>query len=140
MRVRARVSIATGLIAGAGCLSGIPQAAADDLACYSETDCYFLSPTGNSSCEIHVEDGPASAYCQSVSSTQSVMMDASGNITPCTGDQCLGNPAPGIPTLAYGQAARLGPFACLSTTDDMTCTVDSDMGFAISRDGVYRVR
>jgi hypothetical protein len=88
---------------------------------------------------MHLEDGPASAYCQSVSSTQSVMMDASGDITPCTGDQCLGNPAPGIRTLAYGQSARLGPFACLSTTDDMTFTVDSGAGFAISRDGVLPV-
>ena len=131
------MSIATGLIAAAGCLSGIPQAAADDLACYSDTACYFLSPSGNISCEMHTDYGPASAYCQSNSSLQSVTMDADGNITPCTGDQCMGNPAGDTPTLAYGQTARLGPFACLSTTDDMTCTVDSGAGFAISRDGVF---
>lgn len=66
-------------------------------------------------------------------------MDASGNVTPCTGNECMGDPASDTPTLAYGQTARLGPFACLSSTDDMTCTVDSGGGFAISRDGVYPV-
>jgi hypothetical protein len=130
------VSMASGLIVAAGCLSGIPQAAAEDLACYSATSCYFLSPSGNISCELHTDDGPASAYCQSASSTQSVSMDADGNFTPCTGNQCMGDPALETATLAYGQTARLGPFACLSTTDDMTCTVDSGQGFAISRAGI----
>lgn len=137
--MRVLVSIATGLIAAAGCLGGIPQAAADDLACFSDTACYFLSPSANISCELHADDGPASAYCQSASSTQSVSMDDNGNVTPCTGNQCMGDPASDTPTLAYGQTARLGPFACLSTTDDMTCTVDSGAGFAISRTGVFPV-
>jgi hypothetical protein len=128
--------MATGLMVPAGCLSGIPQAAADDLACYSGTMCYFLSPSRNISCELHTDGGPASAYCQSASSTQSVSMDASGNFTPCTGNQCMGDPALGTPTLAYGQTARLGPFACLSSTDGMTCTVATGRGFVISREGV----
>ena len=64
-------------------------------------------------------------------------MDASGKFTPCTGNQCWGDPAAETATLAYGQAARLSPFACLSTTDDMTCTVASGQGFAISRAGVF---
>ncbi|MGO4446215.1 DUF6636 domain-containing protein [Mycobacterium sp. 2YAF39] len=134
------MSIATGFIAAASCLSGIPQAAADDLACFSDTSCFFLSPSANISCELHADDGqPASAYCQSNASVQSVSMDDSGNFTPCTGNQCMGDPAEDTPTLAYGQTARLGPFACLSSTDDMTCTVDSGAGFAISRAGIFPV-
>lgn len=137
--MRVLVSIATAMIAAVGLFGGMPQAAADDLACYSETSCYFLSPSGNLSCEMHTDDGPATAYCQSNSAIQSVTMNADGNITPCTGDQCMGNPAEDTPTLAYGQTARLGPFACLSTTDDMTCTVASGRGFVISRAGVFPV-
>jgi len=137
--VRVWVLTAAGLLAAAGCLGGTPQATADDLACFSATDCYFLSPSGNLSCEMHTDDGPASAYCQSNSALQSVMMDPDGTITPCTGVQCMGDPALETPTLAYGQTARLGPFACLSTTDDMTCTVESGQGFAISRAGVFPI-
>lgn len=130
--------MATAVIAAAG-LCGIPQAAAADMACYSDTSCYFLSPTGNLSCEMHTDYGPASAYCQSNSAIQSVTMDTDGNITPCTGNQCMGDPAGDTPTLAYGQTARLDPFACLSTTDGVTCTVSSGQGFTISRDGVVPV-
>jgi len=87
---------------------------------------------------MHADDGPATAYCQSASSTQSVSMDSSGNFTPCTGDHCMGDPALETPTLAYGQTARLGPFACVSSTDGMTCTV-AGRGFIISRSGVFPV-
>ena len=131
------LSIATGLIVAAGGLIGMPQASANDLACFSGTTCYFLSPSRNLSCELHTDGGPASAYCQSNSAVQSVTMDANGNITPCSGNQCMGDPALDTPTLAYGQTARLGPFACLSETDGMTCTVTSGRGFVISRDGVF---
>jgi hypothetical protein len=135
--MRVLVSIATALIVSAGGLIGMPQAAANDLACFSGTTCYFLSPSRNLSCEMHTDSGPASAYCQSNSAVQSVMMDANGNITPCSGNQCMGDPALDTPTLAYGQTARLGPFACLSETDGMTCTVASGRGFVIDRDGVF---
>ncbi len=130
------VPVVTGMIAAAGLLGGIPPAAADDLACFSATSCYFLSPSRNLSCELHTDGGPPSAYCQSASSTQSVMMDASGNFTPCNGGQCMGDPALETPTLNYGQTARLGPFACLSGTEGMTCTVGSGRGFVISRAGI----
>ena len=130
------LSVGAGLVAIAGCLSGMPQANANDLACYSGTSCYFLSPSRNLSCEMHTDTGPATAYCQSNSAVQSVTMDANGNITPCSGNECMGDPALGTPILAYGQAARLGPFTCLSETDGMTCTVASGRGFVISRDGV----
>ncbi len=64
---------------------------------------------------------------------------AGGNFTPCTGNQCMGDPATDTPTLAYGQTARLGPFACLSTTGGMTCTADPGGGVAISRAAVFPV-
>jgi hypothetical protein len=128
--------MATALIVSAGCLIGMPQAAANDLACFSGTSCYFLSPSRNLSCEMHTDNGPASAYCQSNSAVQSVTMDANGNSTPCSGNQCMGDPAMDTPTLAYGQTARLGPFVCLSDTDGVTCTVASGRGFFINRAGV----
>ena len=128
--------MAAALIVAWGCLSGMPQAAANDLNCFSGTRCYFLSPSRNISCEMHTDGGPASAYCQSASSIQSVSMNANGDFTPCSGNQCMGDPALDTPTLAYGQTARLGPFACLSETDGVTCTVASGRGFVISRDGV----
>jgi hypothetical protein len=134
--MRMLVSIATGVIVAAGCLMGMPQASANDLACFSGTRCYFVSPSRNLSCEMHTDGGPASAYCQSNSAVQSVTMDANGNITPCIGNQCMGDPAMDTPTLAYGQTARLGPFVCLSDTDGVTCTVASGRGFFINRDGV----
>ena len=133
------VTMTAAVIIAAGCLCGIPQAAADDMPCFSDTSCYFLSPTGNLSCEMHTDSGPATAYCQSNSAIQSVTMDADGSITPCAGNQCMGDPAGDTPTLAYGQTARLDPFDCLSTTDGVTCTVSSGQGFTISRDGVVPV-
>src|SRR6476659_1951691 len=63
MRMRRRVPMVTGLIAGAWCISGLRQAAAVDLSCFSETSCYFVSPTRNISCELHTDYEPASAYC-----------------------------------------------------------------------------
>ena len=132
-----RVLLASALIVAAGCLTGVPQAGAADLDCHSDTMCYFLSPTSNISCELSTDGGPASAYCQSASSLQSVSMDADGNVVPCSGVQCMGDAAPETPTLAYGQTARLGPFGCLSATDGMTCTVASGAGFTISRAGVF---
>ncbi|WP_407662944.1 hypothetical protein [Mycolicibacterium helvum] len=133
------LSTATALVIAAGCLIGLPQANASDLTCFSGTTCSFVSPSRNLSCEMHTDGGPPSAYCQSNSAVQSVSMDANGHFTPCSGNQCMGDPALDTPTLAYGQTARLGPFACLSQTDGVTCTVGSGRGFVISRDGVFPV-
>jgi hypothetical protein len=139
------VSIAVGLLAAVGCLSGMPQAAADDLPCAPGSGCFFLSPSGNISCELDEAAPPgtqgsaAVAYCQSSSPPRSVSLDAYGSITPCAGDSCMGDPALGTPTLAYGQTVRHGPFTCLSETDGITCTAPSGRGFTISRSGITAV-
>jgi len=139
------MSLAAGLIAAAGCLVGPPQAAATDLACTPGQGCFFLSPTGNISCELDEAAPPgtqgsaALAYCQSYSPTQSVRLDPDGSITPCAGDSCMGDPPENTPTLAYGQTARHGPFSCLSETSGMTCRAPSGQGFTISRSGITAV-
>ena len=139
------VRTAAGLIAAAGCLSGIPQAAADDLACVPGAGCFFLSPSGNISCEVDEAAPPGTqgsaplAYCQSVSPPQSVRLDSDGSLTPCAGVSCLGNPPQDALTLAYGQTARHGPFSCLSQTSGITCKAPSGQGFTISRSGITAV-
>jgi hypothetical protein len=143
--VRGLVSTAAGLIVAAGCFSGIPQAAADDSACVPGSGCFFLSPSGNISCELDdaappgTQGSAALAYCQSSSPPRSVSLDAYGSITPCSGDSCMGDPALGTPTLAYGQTLRHGPFTCVSETDGITCTASSGKGFTISRSGIAAV-
>jgi hypothetical protein len=143
--MRLLVSMATGVIAAVGYLSGIPQAAADDLACVPGTGCFFLSPSGNISCELDEAAPPgtqgsaALAYCQSISPPQSARLDEYGSLTPCAGDSCLGNPPQGTPTLAYGQTARHGPFSCLSESTGITCKAPSGQGFTISRSGITAV-
>jgi len=47
----------------------------------------------------------------------------------------MGNPPPGIPTLAYGQTMSMGPFKCLSEESGVTCTA-AGRGFTISRSGI----
>jgi hypothetical protein len=100
----------------------------------------FLSPSGNLSCQI--DNGPPfpdqSAYCQSVATDTSATLGPDGVYRTCHNRGCLGNPAPNIPVLAYGQSVTLGPFTCSSATDGMTC-VAAGKGFLISRAGVAAV-
>lgn len=123
-----------------GSISVVPRAAADDSICAAAGGyCGFYSPSRNISCEVNVGRGtgiPDDAYCQTVEPPQSAQMDTAGAVKPCTGVSCLGNPPPGIPTLAYGQAMPWGPFNCLSEEDGVTCTVAGGRGFTISRSGV----
>jgi hypothetical protein len=99
----------------------------------------FLSPTGNISCEIDYHDvGLTQAYCQTWTPARSVIMKATGKYTTCTGQQCLGNPGDGTPTLAYGTATGIGPFRCESATTGVTCTADGK-GFQISASGITPV-
>jgi hypothetical protein len=129
----------------AGSWMATPAAVADDLACVRGTGCFFLSPSGNISCELDEAAPPgtqgsaALAYCQSSSPPQSVRLDAGGSITPCAGDGCMGDPPLGTPTLAYGQTVRHGPFSCLSETSGVTCTAPSGQGFTIARSGITAV-
>jgi hypothetical protein len=142
-RSRRLLGLLGGLVVAAGCLSA--PAAADDLPCVPGRGCFFLSPSGNISCELDEAAPPgtqgsaAVAYCQSSTPTQSVSMDDRGTLTPCSGDTCMGDPPENTATLAYGQTARLGAFSCLSETSGMTCTVPSGRGFTISRSGIAPV-
>jgi hypothetical protein len=99
----------------------------------------FLSPSGNISCEIDYHRvGLTEVYCQTVNPARSVTMGAGGKYTTCTGEQCLGNPGTGTPTLAYGTATGVGPFRCESAATGVTCVADG-RGFRISTSGIAAV-
>ena len=130
--------IAASGIAVAGLIAGAPRAVADDSVCTSVGQyCGFYSPSHNISCEINTGGrvGQDSVYCQTNEPPQSVTMDNTGAFRSCTGVSCLGDAAPGIPTLAYGQTKTLGQFNCLSEEDGVSCTA-AGRGFTISRNGV----
>ncbi len=98
----------------------------------------FLSPSGNISCEVdYHRAGLTKVYCQTATPARSVTMGAAGRYTTCTGQQCLGNPGTGTPTLAYGTATGAGPFRCESAAAGVTC-VANGRGFRISASGVTR--
>ncbi|BBY23616.1 hypothetical protein [Mycobacterium stomatepiae] len=123
-----------------GCYTGMPAATADKPAC-SATECTFLSPSRNISCEVNYQRAGLSddAYCQTMNPPQSVQLSATGVVTPCKGTSCLGNPAEDTPTLGYDQTAGVGPFTCTSKPDGVTCTVSSGKGFTISNAGITPV-
>ena len=99
----------------------------------------FLSPSGNISCEVDYQQaGLTKAYCQTATPARSVSMGASGGYTTCTGQQCLGNPGTGTPTLAYGAATGVGPFRCESAGTGVTCLANGK-GFRISTSGIVPV-
>jgi hypothetical protein len=99
----------------------------------------FLSPSGNISCEVDYHRvGLTEVYCQTVTPARSVTMGAAGKYKTCTGEQCLGNPGTGTPTLAYGTATGVGPFRCASAATGVTCVADGK-GFRISTSGVAAV-
>jgi hypothetical protein len=137
--VRRTVVAAMGMVV-VGCWVGMPAAAADKPAC-AATVCSFYSPSRIVGCEINYQrDGiPDETYCQTMSPPQSVHMSASGVLTNCTGDSCLGNAGLGTPTLAAGQTAGIGPFSCLMQASGVTCTVPSGRGFTISGAGITPV-
>ena len=103
--------------------------------------CAFYSPSHRIDCEINTGGyaGPDSVYCKTVEPPQSVHMDNTGVFYTCPGEDCIGNAAQGIPTLAYGQTMALGPFSCLSEVSGVTCTVAQGRGFHISTSGVIPV-
>jgi hypothetical protein len=99
----------------------------------------FLSPSGNISCEVDYHRvGLTEVYCQTVTPARSVTMGAGGKYKTCTGEQCLGNPGTGTPTLAYGTATGAGPFRCESAATGVTCVADGK-GFRISTSGIAAV-
>ena len=115
-----------------------PPAAADDAYCTAVGKyCAFYSPSHHIDCEMLTGSyAPReSVYCKTVEPPQSVSMDNTGLFQSCTGMNCLGNEAQGIPTLAYGQTMALGPFKCLSEVTGITCTAQGH-GFNISASGI----
>lgn len=99
----------------------------------------FLSPSGNISCEVDYQRHDLTqVYCQTGTPARSVTMSATGKYTTCTGQQCLGNPGTGTPTLAYGTATGAGPFRCESATAGITCLTNGK-GFRISASGITPV-
>ena len=98
---------------------------------------WFLSPSGNISCEI--DTGSADqAVCLMTSPAQSATLSSAGVLSVCTGVSCLGNPPAGSPTLAYGSSRDAGPFRCQSAPAGITCTA-AGKGFRISASGVVAV-
>ena len=102
---------------------------------------FFLSPSGNISCELDVGRAgiPDAAYCQSVTPALSATLTATGHVRTCSGQGCLGNPPEKDATLAYGRTAALGPFRCTSRASGVTCT-GAGRGFTISRNGITAAR
>jgi hypothetical protein len=105
---------------------------------------FFLSPSGNISCELDYDPGgsgglPTQAFCETITPARSVVMKPSGKLKICNGTQCLGNPPENAFTLAYGQKATLGPFTCQSRPTGMRCRTDTGHGFVISRGGIQRI-
>jgi hypothetical protein len=98
----------------------------------------FLSPSGNISCEVDYKAGLNQVDCQTGTPARSVTMGVTGTYTTCTGQQCIGNPGDGTPTLAYGTATGVGPFLCESATTGVTCTAGGK-GFQISTSGITSV-
>jgi hypothetical protein len=99
----------------------------------------FLSPSGNISCEVDYHRvGLTQVYCQTLTPARSVTMSATGGYQVCQGEQCLGNPGTGTPTLGYGTQTGAGPFRCESASTGITC-VAGGKGFRISTSGVMPV-
>ena len=103
---------------------------------------FFLSPSGNISCELHWKDGSLGtfAYCQTRSPARSAKLRSSGSPKLCTGSKCIGDPPTDAKTLAYGKSRRVGGFRCTSRSTGMTCVrTSSGKGFSIAVSGVRRV-
>lgn len=106
---------------------------------------FFLSPSGNISCELDYDPGstvpelPTGAFCQAIKPARSVKMSPTGRLKICRGVRCLGNPPENAFTLNYGRSTSLGPFKCRSVRPGMRCRVRSGRGFLISRSGIDRL-
>ena len=137
--------VAIGIIVVGGWL-GTPSAVADEGPCVPDSPCNFVSPSGNIACQLAEAAHPgtqgsaASAYCQTNSPPQSVVLDQYGSPTlvGCVQDSCTSQAGQGYPTLGYGQTARHSVFTCVSEQAGVTCTT-SGGGFAISRSGITKV-
>jgi hypothetical protein len=106
---------------------------------------FFLSPSGNISCELDYDSShptkspPTTAFCQTVSPGRSVTMNPKGRLKVCSGQKCIGNPPENASTLQYGRSTRLGPFTCKSLRAGIRCRISGGAGFEIGRAGVERL-
>jgi len=103
---------------------------------------FFLSPSGNISCELHWKDGSLGsfAYCQTRSPARSAKLRSTGTLKTCTGAKCIGDPPSNAKKLAYGHRRTVGGFRCTSRTTGMTCVrTSTGKGFRIAVSGVRRV-
>jgi hypothetical protein len=104
---------------------------------------FFLSPSGNISCELHWKDGSLGtfAYCQTRSPARSAKLRSSGSLKVCTGSKCIGDPPTNAKKLAYGTSRRVGGFRCTSRSTGMTCVrTTTGKGFRIASSGVRAVK
>lgn len=138
-------------VVGSG-LASVPRAAADNPFC-TQYICSFVSPSGNIFCQIEFQNpaasGPDHAVCNSLSQRVAGSLVGDGEVYICPYENavgirkkersCEGNPAPGTPTLAYGQSLTFGPYTCLSEVSGVTCTVPSGRGFTASRSGISQI-
>jgi hypothetical protein len=125
-------AVLTAIVAVAG------VCAAPSLAAVS----WFLSPSGNISCEVASNRGKLGTYafCETVKAPRSVLLHSDGSMKVCSGVQCLGNAPLDAFTLGYGKSVRVGPFRCTSLTRGMRCIVArSGHGFLISRDSLQKL-
>jgi hypothetical protein len=103
---------------------------------------FFLSPSGNISCELHWKDGSLGtfAYCQTRSPARSAKLRSTGTLKTCAGAKCIGDPPSNAKKLAYGRSRTVGGFRCTSRETGMTCVRTTiGKGFRISTSGVRRV-
>lgn len=127
MRALAAVGMAFLVTASASAAQHIPQR-------------FFLSPSGNISCEMDLFSATnRSAYCQTWSPPASATLFPDGHVEECFPIKvgCLGNPPEDDRKLPYGDSVVLGPFRCTSLTSAVRCIVTrSRHGFLISRSGI----
>lgn len=101
---------------------------------------WFHSPTRNIQCEVaSARSRGTYAYCQTFRKPKSVTLKATGRMTTCTGNRCLGNGPENAFTLRYGRSTTVGPFRCTSRVNGMRCDVRrTGRGFLISQAGLRR--
>lgn len=135
----ATVALVCGMT-GIGCAAMVlsPSAGADP---DQENVKFFVSPSGNISCELDFQRAglPDTAYCVSSQPQQSVSMTPEGVLDVCGGESCMSDPPLEATTLRYGQTTGIGPFTCRSEEIGVTCRVASGRGFTISTSGIAPV-
>jgi hypothetical protein len=104
----------------------------------------FRSPTGNITCWVSTGDTSGKwVFCQSLQRPQSVRLSPEGDVSVCTGRDCLRSHPVNSMRLKYGSSVRFGPFRCSSRRYSISCWVGSlskrnRHGFGINLHGTFR--